>query len=258
VIHACYRNSHTQTAAVAMMLWLHRAIGTWKESVDGYIVMTEFMKSRMVHAGLPEQRVHVRPHLLTVSQVDPAGPGGNYVVFLGRLTHQKGVDTLLEAASRFHAPVRIVGSGPMGESVRTAASAQPGLVQLMDQLPHGRAMSLLAGARALLLPSRSYEAFPLVIAEAMLNGVPVVTTDLGGRSEVVADSVNGFLIRPGDANALVDRTNRLIDDPELRARMSAAARETYRMKLAPDISYRRLIEIYDSARASAATRAMAS
>ena len=255
VIHGCYRNSRPQTAAVAMMLSVHRALGTWRRCVDAYIVMTEFMRSKQIEAGLPADRIHLRPHFLPTPPVMPAHSGGDYAVFLGRLSPEKGVDTLLEASSMLKLPVKIIGAGPMQSRVTQMAASAPSLIHPLGQLPHHEAMSFLAGATALIFPSKCYESFALAVAEAMSLGVPVVATDLGGRSEFVVDSVNGFLFKPGDASALAELTNRLAGDADLRRRMGLAARRTYETKLAPELSYRRLMDIYAAARSVAALKA---
>jgi glycosyltransferase involved in cell wall biosynthesis len=250
VLHGCYRDSRVQTAAVALMLRVHRTLGTWRRCVDAYIVMTDFMKSKMMLAGLPEKRIHIRPHFVTRTRIAPASSPGDYAVFLGRLSDEKGIQTVIEASRFLTVPVKIIGTGPLEPAVRQAAAAYPDILHPVGHVPHAEAMEILSRAGALLLPSRSYEAFPLAVCEAMGMGIPVIATDLGGRSEAVEDSVNGFLYAPGDARALADRANRLAGDPQLRARMGAAARKTYEARLAPEISYRRLMEIYEAAQSS--------
>src|SRR5438309_3125924 len=114
IVHACYHNSHLQTAVVAGMLAGHRILGTWQEQVDAYIVFTEFYRQKFISAGLPREKIFVKPHFL---RTDPGMKQnvGDYALFLGRLTTEKGVRTLLEAFALLQnaIPLRIVGDGPL-------------------------------------------------------------------------------------------------------------------------------------------------
>ena len=110
--HRCYRGSLPGTAAVAGMLALHKALGTWGKTVDRYVALTEFAREKLVQGGLPRERFRIKPNFL----VDPPSPrsgNGEHALFLGRLTEEKGIRTLMRAWSRIDIPLRIVGSGPL-------------------------------------------------------------------------------------------------------------------------------------------------
>ena len=115
VIHACYHNSRAQTATVAAMMIAHRALGTWLNEVDAYIAFTEFSRQKFIAAGLPPDKIFLKPHFLGVDPGAKRGLG-EYALFLGRLVPEKGVTTLLKAWQQLkHIPLAIAGDGPLRE-----------------------------------------------------------------------------------------------------------------------------------------------
>src|SRR5579862_3339806 len=96
VAHSCYRGSRMASGATAAMLTTHNCMGTWNKTVSAYIALSDFARNKFIEGGLPAEKVFVKPNFL---QKDP-GIGeakGNYALFVGRLTPEKGIETLLEA-----------------------------------------------------------------------------------------------------------------------------------------------------------------
>jgi len=254
VLHGCYRGSRVQTATVAMMLAAHRYLGTWDRCVDAYIALTEFMRSKVIEGGLPREKVHVRGNV--VSSVATADTGmGEGAVFVGRLSAEKGVATLLHAAPMLSGTrLRIVGSGPMDALVSEAARNPGASIDWLGQLPQAQALEVVASSRVLIFPSICYETFGLSIVEAFACGVPVVASRLGAMAEIVTDGHDGYLVTPGDAPELADRVRLLMTDDALRERMGRAARATYEARYSTDRCYEKLMEIYTLAIESARAR----
>lgn len=153
------------------------------------------------------------------------------LIFVGRVVELKGMAVLLEAlqtvrSSNPDTTLTVVGDGPDRASFEAAAK-KAGLGKAVDFVgskSQAEVAELLSQSDIFVLPSFA-EGVPVVLMEAMASGLPVVTTTVGGISELVEDEVNGFLLRPGDPVDLADALNRLIDDPELRARFGAAGSE---------------------------------
>ncbi|SJZ41308.1 Glycosyltransferase involved in cell wall bisynthesis [Marinactinospora thermotolerans DSM 45154] len=221
------------------------------------IVLTERgARLTRVH-GTDPARIHVIPSGVAEDEfADAAGcpdgleePPGSYVLYLGRLHHEKGVHTLIRAFSLLgdrDTRLVVAGDGPARAELRSL-SARLGLssrVRFLGFVPHARVPALLSGAALLALPSR-YEELGTAAVEAMRVGVPVVATDTGGLPEVVENGVTGLLVPVDAERALADALARLLDDAPARIRMGRAARRRaagYRWdRLAP-----RVLSVYDS------------
>src|SRR5262245_60882422 len=102
--HGCYRGSRGQTAVVAGMLTTHRWLGTWRQCVDSYVAMTEFARAKFIAGGLPADKIAVKPNFCAVDPGMGDGAGG-YALFVGRLSVEKGIATLMDAWPRLRGRV---------------------------------------------------------------------------------------------------------------------------------------------------------
>jgi len=243
IVHACYRGSHVASAVLASMTGLHWLRGTWQESVTTYIALTEFSRQKFIEGGLPGNRIVVKPNF--VSDPGFVSDVGTYALFVGRLSPEKGLHTLLQAWKELGGkiPLQIAGGGPLS--------------QVMTSLPesvtwHGRVgredvRKLMAGARLLVFPSECYENFPLVLIEAFAAGLPVIASDHGAAVSIVAHGETGLRFRPGDWQDLVRRVTELWDNRTRLKDMRLAARREYVQKYAPEVNFRLLVRIYENA-----------
>jgi len=247
VLHACYRDSRTATAGVAALVGTHRLLRTWTREVDVFIALSEFARRKFVQGGLPQHQIRVKPNF-----VDP-DPGihsvrEGFALFVGRLDEQKGVSTLLEAwsASGLRTPLRIVGDGPLLDRVRRFVDVSS-CAQWLGRLAPDAVAEQMARASYVVIPSRSYENFPLVVAEAFANATPVIASDLGAFAEIVRPRVTGLLFRPGDAAHLAEQAEWAASHPEAMAAFGCNARKEYEERYTADENYRLLIDIYRAA-----------
>jgi len=248
LLHACYRNSRLQTLPVSLMQALHRARKTWQIQIDALIALTEFGKQKMVQAGFSPEQVFVKPNF-----VDP-DPGdspqrGDYFIFVGRLSQEKGVRALLRAW-KFpeNIPLKIIGDGPLqAELQKFAAQHSSKSVELLGRLPRPEMLSLLRGAACLLLPSECYETFGLVAVEAFACGVPVIASRLGAMAEIVQEGRTGLLFTPGNAQNLAEKVQWASSHPEQIKEMGRNARKEYESRYTAEQNYRILLEIYQRA-----------
>jgi glycosyltransferase involved in cell wall biosynthesis len=247
LVHACYRDSRVATGAVAAMLSFHRARGTYRHAVDAYIALTRFARDKLVEAGLPTEKMHVRSNFM---RTDPgAGTGGNYAMYLGRLSPEKGIDVLLEAWERYKpsVPLVICGDGPLAPLVEQAAAQNPAITWQVNR-PHDELLHLLGRAAVLVLPSLCYEGFPKTIVEAYSKGTPVVASRLGSMPELVQEGVTGACFTAGSAAELAATVCRTIEDPTRLSRMRISARRQFESHYSAAASYEQLLVIYDYAR----------
>ena len=250
IVHACYRGSRPATAAAAAMLATHNFKRTFMECVSAYIALTEFARGKFIAGGLPAAKIVVKPNYL---QCDPGqGEGrGNYALFVGRLTPEKGIGTLLAAWRQMgnELPLQIAGDGPLASEVEQA-SQELESVTWLKWLPRTEILERMKDASVLILPSTWYEGFPLILAEAYAVGLPVIASNLGSMSTIVEHQRTGLHFAPGDAGDLVEQVRWLRCHPAAFASMRAQARLEYERKYTADGNYRMLIDIYESVLAS--------
>ncbi len=245
--HGCYRDSRTTTAGVALMLQVHRARGTWSESVDGYIALSEFSRKKFIDGGLPPAKISVKPNFVYPDPGERQAPG-DYAVFVGRLSEEKGLSTLLAAWDRLRTPValRIVGDGPLRATLEARAKKHfRKNVTFLGRLNPAETRSMMKQAAFLILPSVCYENFPMSIAESFACGTPVLCSRLGGMQELVADHRTGLHFAPGDSDDLAEKVNWTYDHPSKLAAMGREARREYEARYTAEENYSHLLAIYE-------------
>lgn len=247
VVHGCYRENRAASAVVATMSGIHRALRTWTRTVDLYYTLTEFSRLKFIQGGLPADRIATKQNFVDPDPHPGTGDGG-YVVFAGRLAHEKGIETMLAAWNSMRNPPRlkIVGDGPLADQVRAAGASNPS-IEWMGFRPLGEVLSIIGSARCLLMPSIWYETFGRTIIEAFAKGTPVIASRLGAMQELVDHGRTGLHFEPGNADDLCAKVRQLFDDSDSALRMRRAARDEYESKYTADINYRSLIRIYERA-----------
>jgi glycosyltransferase involved in cell wall biosynthesis len=223
-----------------MIAW-HRARGTWASAVDMYIALSQFSRGRFAEGGLPEDRIAVKPNFL-VRDPGVGDHAGGYGLFVGRLSHEKGLDILLDAWPQLAAPypLRVVGSGPLEARMQDCG---PG-IEWLGQQPTERVMALMKDASFLVLPSECYENFPVTIVEAFATGLPVIASRTGSLAEIVRDHETGLHFRSGDPSDLAAMIGWAVQHaPEMR-HYGQSARGEFEQKFGPEENYAQLRAIY--------------
>lgn len=242
--HRCYRRSLAASAAVAAMQVLHRRMGTWRRYVDAFFAPSDFARRKLVEGGFPADRVHVK-----YNSVDPdpgMGSGGDQAAFVGRLSPEKGIATLLEAWRNDASLPRlvVVGDGPLAGAVADAAAKDTRIVFLGRQ-PLTGVHRALHESRAIIVPSVWYETFGRTIVEGFASGAIVVASRMGAMQELVDEGRTGFSFQPGDSAALGSAVHRVwgLSDGVVEG-IRLAARAEFERQYRPEQNYRRLLEIY--------------
>jgi glycosyltransferase involved in cell wall biosynthesis len=247
--YRCYRGSRPATAAVVAMLAWHRLIKTLERSVYRYIALTDFSREKFISAGFPADKIVVKPNFLE-SDPGPRQQTGDYALFMGRFSPDKGISTLLQAWEQLpkHFPLQIVGDG--AERVELEAAArQRGLdnVKFRGFLSREEIIATLKNARFLVMPSLWYETFGMVIVEAFACGVPVICSRLGAMQEIVRDQTSGLHFAPGDSADLAQKVLWAWNNPEALAVMGGQARRQYEENYTAVRNYEILLQIYTEA-----------
>jgi len=222
-----------------------------------YIALTNFAREKFVEGGLPADKILVKPNFVNPDPGMGKGRGG-YALFVGRLSHEKGVDTLLAAWKKIgkKMPLKIVGEGPLELKAAESVGRVPGVEWLKAQ-PSEQTLTLMRDARALILPSVCYEDFPMVLAEAYAVGLPVIASNIGSLSTLIHPSRTGLHFRPGDPEDLATLIKRTLMRPSELSCMRTEARAEFEAKYNAERNYPMLMEAYRSAIARAKARACA-
>ncbi len=250
IAHGCYRESRSATAVASAMLMVHRGLQTYERMISAYIVLSEFGRSKFVEAGLPAPKIFVKPNF-----VDPdpgVGRGdGRYGLFVGRLSREKGLATLLDTWKNHNPPIelRIAGDGPMASLVREAAARCP-RIQWLGHVEKNGLVPLLQNATFTVVPSLWYEPFGLVVIESFAAGTPVLASNLGSLSTLVDHNRTGRHFAAGDPADLARQITWLCEHPAAVAQMRREARLDFESKFSGEQNYRILMNIYRSALSS--------
>ncbi len=246
VQHRCYRGNRMASAGVAAMLGVHNLSGTWRTAVDAYIALTAFSRSKFIAGGLPAERIFIKPNF---TEPDPGvGAGGGSYLYAGRLSQEKGLETLVEAW-RAHPEfplLKIIGDGPLAGWLRNAISDLPNVAWL-GRKTRAEVFQEMQSAKALVLPSIWYENFPVTIVEAFATGLPAIVSNAGTLPELVDDKVTGHVFQSRDATDLALKVLRMEQDGEAYSKMRVTARATFENSYREDKNYLSLIAIYDNA-----------
>jgi glycosyltransferase involved in cell wall biosynthesis len=254
--HRCYRNSLLATVPIATSIALHRSLGTLSTFVDAFIALTQFQRDFFVDRGLlPAERMHVRANFM------PGAPQPMdwrkreaRVVFVGRLSDDKGVDVALAAWKLWGADAPelvVIGDGPRRRVLERMAREQirRNQIRFLGYRTAADTHAMMRAARLVVVPSRAFEGFPMVIREAIAFGVPIVASDVGALADIVAHSGCGVAFTVGDPVALMQVARALWNDPQRMQRIASNAVEVYGRLYSERAAYDALMQVYAQAQA---------
>ncbi len=244
VKHGCYRNSMIGTFAVARMVEKHRSLGTWNNKVNCFIALTEFARNKFIEAGFPANKIFVKPNFAVDSALADDEQAKNRVgaLFVGRLSQEKGMNTLLNAWGNIDVSLRVAGSGPLENRLSNLGGNSVTALGVLDQKAVQKEMQQAA---FLVMPSECYEGFPMVLVEAFSQGLPVLASRLGGMAEIIENGVTGLHFEAGNPVDLAEKVRWMIANPDACRQMGINARNEYLAKYTAEKNYEMLMNIYD-------------
>jgi glycosyltransferase involved in cell wall biosynthesis len=242
VVHRCYRDSAAGSAALAASLTLHRGMATFR-GVAAFLAVSEFVRAKHIEAGFAADRIRVKPNF--VGALPRRAGAGEYFLFLGRLSPEKGLDRLIDVWHDVSARLVIVGDGPERERLEAAA---PDTVEFRGAVAPDQVPAFLERARALVLPSICYEGAPRTVVEAFAAGVPVLANRKGALPTIVSDGATGVLVDPERPDDWPQAAMRLLDD-ETAVTMGNAAYAEWRAHFSPERGIEGLEAAYTAATA---------
>lgn len=245
VRHACYKDSYAFSLIAAVDNSYHRLRRTLLRSVDRIIAPSQFVADRLIEAGIPDDRLVVKPHFVEPRPERPQpASASNRVVFVGRLAPGKGVEVLLRAWDRLgrtDLELVLAGDGDLMSELRESA---PRGVTFLGWTKREDVFDLLMTSRAMVFPSEWFEPFGMVLIEAMAAGLPVLVSDIAATRSIV-DPDPRLLAVAGDDRDLADRLRVLLDD-DLIDRESRRVRERQHERFSPESNIGELEAVYRS------------
>lgn len=245
--HRCYRDSLLATSALTANIAINRLNGSFKNNVQRYIALTQFAKDRFIAGGLPAHKISIKPNFL--DDVPAPSAKENYAVYVGRLTAEKGVKTLIQGWAHLNGniPLKIIGDGELRPELENLARTQRLPIEFLGQMPKLDVLRLIAAARIQLIPSECYEGFPMAVLEAFASRTPIVASRIGGLAEILQDNVTGLSFTPGDDRGLANTVMIAWNNSALLSELSANGRRIYEEHYQPATNFRLLMKIYQDA-----------
>jgi glycosyltransferase involved in cell wall biosynthesis len=227
------------------MLVRNRWHGTYTTLVNRYIALTEFAAGRLIAGGLPRDRMSVKPNF--APSISEPGPGdGGYAVYVGRLSEEKGLRTLISAWKLLpQIPLKILGDGPLRQELVALTIQNKLRVEFLGFCDRPMIINTIGRAVLQVVPSECYEGFPMVVIEAFACGTPVVCSRIGSLNEIIKEGVTGIKFDPGNPLDLAAKIQMLWDDSERRTSMRETVRRTYENNYSPEKNFRALLSIYE-------------
>jgi glycosyltransferase involved in cell wall biosynthesis len=258
VLHACYRDSRAASAVVAGMVGAHKLAGTWQKRVAVYIAVSESAREKYIAGGLPQKKIVVKPNFIHPTPA-PGSGGGGFALYVGRLSAEKGISTMLEAwkGANSAIPLKVVGEGALAEMVIAAGRACQTIEYVGSKLLP-EVLDLMQSAEFLVFPSEWHETMGRTVMEAFAVGTPVVASKIGPPASMVVPGETGFHFKPGDIaelRAQVEWCSQNLD--QVRA-LRSKARRAFEARYTGAANAETLLAIYKMAKQAgplSATRA---
>ncbi len=246
-LNRCTKGSLAKSLINTLECYLHRDILRTQKLVSVYISPSRFLARKLGEMGF-RGKVVVLPNGLELDRFPSSrGPGGDSLVYLGRLSPEKGVQTLIAALEGTKIRCSIIGSGPMEEALKagTPGETLSGIVFRGHLFPD-EIIPEIQRARAVVVPSLWYENNPYNVLEAFALSRPVIAADIGGLPELVSDRT-GWTFPPGDADALRGRIEEALARPDEAERRGREGRKLVEKENDAEAYYRGLMKIYETA-----------
>lgn len=207
----CFKNSYLKSALASTEMYLHHSIfNLYQKNLDYLISPSQFLKDKFIDFGWPAEKIKVitNPFDPSLKKLDNL-PEENYLLYFGRLSQEKGIATLLQAASQTNSQLKILGEGPLEADLKSQAAKLKVSVDWLG-FKQGRELELIINqARAVVIPSIWWENMPLNLLEALSLGKIVIAAKTGGIPEIINDQKNGLLFKAGDVQDLVAKIKSL-------------------------------------------------
>ncbi|MFK4824382.1 glycosyltransferase [Paenochrobactrum sp. BZR 588] len=207
----CIKDSVALSGLVFLETLVHRSLGLYRDNLDRIVVPSRFYHEKLIEWGWPEDKLTYIPNFVDVGLARAPSQRGDYFLYAGRLSEEKGLVTLIEAIAQAKQKLLIAGSGPLEQSLKQFVAKLGADVEFLGHLQADHLHRTINGATALVLPSQWYENAPMSILEGYILGVPVIGSRIGGIPELVREGVTGLLAEAGNVQDLAEKIAQMAD-----------------------------------------------
>ena len=207
--------------------------------------MTNFAKKKFIQANFPEEKIRVKPNFSSTQILSDTTNNAlkKNCIYVGRLSEEKGITTLLKAWEKINFPLKVFGDGPLNGRLN---KNQPNINFIGDQ-PRNIVVEEMKLSKFLIFPTEYYEGFPMTILEAFESGLPVLASNIGSVSEIIKDKYNGVLFETGNIHELRIKINWLLSNSNECQKIANNALKESAIKYSKEENYKTLIKIYEEA-----------
>lgn len=211
----CFKNSYTKSALASLEMYIHHScLKIYKKNISLFIAPSQFMKNKVAEFGWDRDKIKViinpfSPQLQASDNEIKEVEKENYLLYFGRLSKEKGINTLIHAASKTGEKVKIAGVGSEKENLEKLAKELNTSVEFLGFKKGNELKNIILKAKAVVIPSIWYENMPLSMLEALNLGSPVIASNIGGMPEIVKEGENGYLFDYGNSNDLASKIEKL-------------------------------------------------
>ena len=247
VLNRCHKGSYAASVLVAFESYYCDLLDKYRKNIRLFISPSRFLRQKLIESGWPAGMIRTVPNFINLEEFEPNYFPGEYFLYIGRLSEEKGASTLIRAFSCLSgAKTRLViaGEGPLRGSLECLAGGDA-RIGFTGHLSGRDLAETIRNAMAVVIPSECYENAPMSIIESMASGKPVIGSSTGGIPEMVRDGIDGLLFEPGNVEDLTNALRRFTDlsRPEIEA-MGKTARRSAEINHSSETHYLRVSEIY--------------
>jgi glycosyltransferase involved in cell wall biosynthesis len=243
----CHKESLIASTIYAFESYFNKIFKKYEKNVRFFISPSQFLKRKFIQFGWPGDQLVYVPNFIETSNFDVDYTPGKYFVYLGRLSSEKGISTLIEAFRRIKfnkLGLVVVGEGPLKQHLTTLAAGDS-RIRFTGYLSGKTLKEETRNALAVVVPSECYENAPLSILEAFAFGKPVIGSRIGGIPEMIDDGVSGYLFEPGSVDDLREKLDQVLSMPTKRViEMGKAARKKVEKQYGANLHYEMLMSVY--------------
>ena len=248
ILTRCHKNSYFASMLVALEMYIHRSLKLYQRFIDLFIVPSQFIADKMINAGFDKKKIFLVYHFLNLKEYSYSKKNGNYFLYFGRLSQEKGLITLLKAMKKVKGSfLKIVGDGPMRPVLENyVQNNKLKNVEFLGSLDGEPLKEIISESSFVVVPSEWYENSPMVIYESFAIGKPVIGSRIGGIPEFIDHGQNGYLFEPSNDQELGYWINYLIKRKNLCVAMGKAARKKALNLFNENLHYHQIMDLYHS------------